>query len=132
MLSESQIKQIENEVEQAATRHLNAKDLETATGHFTDDILAVSNERLFSSREVLIKDIEEYYGILKKVNYASWEDIHIRVINEGAATFTAKFKYGFTDMDDRTINLRGVWTALYVLDEGNWKIRLRHESFEEI
>ena len=70
--------------------------------------------------------------ILKSVNHAAWEDIHINVISEEAATFTAKFSYGFTSIDDDVTNLRGVWTALFILDQGAWKIRLRHESFEQI
>ncbi len=132
MLSTSQIIKIKAEVEQAATLHLNAKDVNTALNHYMDDVLAVSNIKLFSSRESLVANIGEYYKILKKVNYASWEDVHIHVINESAATFTAKFSYGFTSTDDQITDLKGVWTALFVLDKGIWKIRLRHESFEQI
>ncbi len=131
MLSKSQIKEIKAEVKHAATTHLNTKDLASALRHYTDDVVAVSNNRLFSSFESLSSDIEEYYKILRKVNYATWEGVHIQVINESAATFTAKFSYGFTTMDGDKIDLKGVWTALYILDEGIWKIRLRHESFEQ-
>lgn len=131
MLSTSQVKRIEAEVEQAATAHLHAKDLDTALGHFTDDVLAVSNSMFFPSRHTLAADIGEYYANLKEVNHASWEDIHIRVINVSAATFTARFRYGFTSTNGEVTDLRGVWTALFVLDEGSWKIRLRHESFEQ-
>lgn len=132
MLSKSQIEKIKTAVEQAATTHLNAKDADTALSHLTDDVLAVSNTTVFSSRELLTPDIEEYYKILKKVNHASWKDIHIHVINENAATFTAIFSYGFTRMNGEITNLKGVWTALFILDKGIWKIRLRHESFEQI
>lgn len=132
MLSKRQIAKIQAQVAQAATQHLNTKDFDTALSHLTDDVLAVSNVELFPSRESLAADIGEYYKILKKVNYASWEDPHIHVISERAATFTAKFNYGFTDTDDKDIDLKGVWTALFILDKGSWKIRLRHESFEQI
>ena len=132
MLSTSQTKKVEAEVEQAATAHLNAKDIDTALSHFTDDVLAVSNTSVFSSREELATDISEYYKILKSVNHSSWEDIHIHVINEKSATFSAKFSYGFTSVDGEITHLSGVWTALFVLDKGAWKIRLRHESFEQI
>lgn len=132
MLSISQIARIQAEVEQAATKHLNTKDVDTALSHFTDDVLAVSNVKLFPSRESLAAEVGEYYKTLKKVNYASWEDIHIHVINESTATFTAKFSYGFTSTDDQITDLKGVWTALFILDEGIWRIRLRHESFEQI
>ena len=131
-LSAHQITRIKAEVEQAATRHLNAENIDTALSHFTDDVLAVSNVKLFPSRDSMAADICEYYKILKKVNYAFWEDIHIHVISESAATFTAKFNYGFTGKDDQAIDLQGVWTALFILDKGTWKIRLRHESFEQI
>jgi len=132
MLSTSQLKKIKAEVERAATEHLNSKDADTALNHFTDDILAVSNIDLFSSRESLYTEIGDYYKILKKINYTSWEDVHIHVINQRTATFTAKFSYGFTSMDDKITDLKGVWTALFIRDKGIWKIRLRHESFEQI
>ena len=132
MLSISQITRIQAEVGQAATKHLNTKDLDSALSHFTDDVLAVSNVKLFPAPESLAAEIGEYYKILKKVNYASWEDVHIHVINESAAIFTAKFRYGFTSTDDQITDLKGVWTALFILDNGIWKIRLRHESFEQI
>ena len=132
MLSNSQITRIRAEVEQAATEHLNTKNADTALSHFTNDVLAVSNVELFPSRESLATDIGEYYSILKKVNYASWEDVYIHVINERTATFTAKFSYGFTSTDDQITDLKGVWTALFILDKGIWKICLRHESFEQI
>lgn len=131
MLSTNQINKIKAEVEVAANTHLNSKDVDTVLSHFTDDVLAISNTKLFYSRESLAADIGEYYKILKKVNYASWEEIHINVINKCAATFTAKFIYGFTSMDDKIAQLKGVWTALFILDKGIWKIRLRHESFEQ-
>jgi ketosteroid isomerase-like protein len=132
MLSTSQIEKIKTEIEWAATALLHAKDRDTALSHYTDDILAVSNTQLFPSRDSLAADIGEFYKILKKVNYASWEDVYIHVIHENAAVFTAKFSYGFTSMDEKDTDLKGVWTALFTLDKGLWKIRLRHESFEQI
>ncbi|MGD2118242.1 MAG: nuclear transport factor 2 family protein [Chromatiales bacterium] len=131
MLDEDRIKQIEAEVEQAATAHLNARDFETALNHFTEDVVAVSNTAVFSGREALSVDVAEYYRILKKVNHAAWQDVHIHVITENAASFTAKFSYGFTDVEDKVIELEGVWTALFERIEGDWKMRLRHESFEQ-
>lgn len=132
MLSTNRIIEIQEQVKQAAESHLNARDPDTALSHFTYDALAVSNTTLFSTRESLAADIVEYYKILKKVNYAAWEDVHIQVIDEQAATFTARFRYGFTDVNDQLSELKGVWTALFVLEEGCWKIRLRHESFEPL
>ncbi len=108
MLSISQITRIQAEVERAATKHLNTKDVDTALSHFTDNVIAASNVKLFPSRESLAADIGEFYKILKKVNYASWKDVHIHVINESAATFTAKFRYGFTSIDDQITDLKGV------------------------
>lgn len=132
MLPKSQIMKIEAEVEQAATAHLNAKDTDTALSHYTDKVLAISNTTAFSTREELKVDISKYYKNLKSVNHASWKDVSVHVINEKAATFTARFSYGFTSMDGETTDLQGVWTALFVLDKEVWKIRLRHESFEQV
>ena len=128
-LRESQIAQIKSEVKQAAIDHLNTKDADTALSHLTEDILAVSNDRLFPSFEALAEDIRAYYDILKEVNLASWDEIYIRVINSSAAVFTAKFRYSFTTKDNTRMDLKGIWTALYVRDKDRWKIRVRHESF---
>ena len=128
-LSASQVAQIEAEVKQAAIEHLNTKDAETALSHFADDIIAVSNNQFFPSFDALAEDIKAYYKILKEVNLAAWDEIHIRVINTNAAVFTAKFRYGFTSRDNTRTNLQGIWTALYVRDRARWKIRVRHESF---
>jgi ketosteroid isomerase-like protein len=132
MLSENQIIQIKKEVEQAATDHLNTKNAETALSHFADDIVAVSNDKLFPSFESLAEDVRAYYAILKEVNLAAWDEIHTRVINTNAAVFTAKFRYSFTSIENKRTDLQGIWTALCVKDSGKWKIRVRHESFTPI
>ncbi len=119
------------EIKQAAIDHLNSNSAEEAMSHFTKDIVAVSNEKLFSTYDALEKDVRDYYKILKKINDARWGDMNILVINNDAATFTAKFNYSFTSIDDEVTNLSGIWTALFVHETRNWKIRLRHESFSE-
>jgi ketosteroid isomerase-like protein len=132
MLSESEVARIKAEVEQAATDHLKTKDTETALSHFADDIIAVSNDKLFPSFESLAEDVRAYYEILAEVKMAAWDEIHIRVINNTAAVFTAKFRYSFTSIENTRMDLQGLWTALYVKDKNRWKIRVRHESFAEI
>jgi ketosteroid isomerase-like protein len=131
MLTTSQITRITAEVKQAATTHLHAKDVETALSRFADDVVAASNTELYSSRDARAVAIREYYRTLKKVNHASWKDAQIQVISESVATFTARFSYGFTSVDDTVTDLTGVWTALFVLDEEGWRIRLLHESVEQ-
>ena len=132
MLSTHQIAAIESDVERAATKHLNARDAQSALEDFAHEVIAVSNTSVFSSRESLAANVHEYYKILKTVTHASWEDIHIHVISESAATFTAGFRYGFISKDDITTNLRGVWAALYEIEDEAWKIRIRHETFEQL
>ena len=115
MLSENQILKIKAEIEHAATIHLNTKDSETALNHFTEDVIAVSNVNLFASRDSLSVDVREYFENLAMINYASWDDVHIHVINDTSATFTAKFNYGFTGIDGQAVELKGIWTALLCL-----------------
>ncbi len=117
------------EIKQAAIDHLNTNSAKEALSHFTNDIVAVSNDKLFTSYDSLAEDVNRYYEILKEVNYAQWDDIQIKIINHNAATFTAKFRYTFTTIENERIDLSGIWTALFVRDNGHWKIRLRHESF---
>jgi ketosteroid isomerase-like protein len=126
--AESQIAQIKAEVKQAAIEHLNAKDAPTALSHYTEDAMAVSNDTLYPSFEKISGHVKAYYNILKEVNLAVWDDIHINVINNDAALFTGKFCYSFTSTNNERTDLQGVWTGLYVRDNGSWKIRVRHES----
>ncbi|MHC4476204.1 MAG: YybH family protein [Planctomycetota bacterium] len=128
-LSESQIAQIKAEIKQAAIDHINAKDAATALSYYADDVIAVSNDTLFPSFEKLAEDVKAYYDILKEVNLAVWEEMHINVINTDAALVTAKFRYSFTSTNNERTDLQGVWTALYIRRNGSWKIRVRHESF---
>jgi ketosteroid isomerase-like protein len=132
MLTSEQVRQIKAEVLEAASIHLQTTDLPTALSHFTDDIVAVSNQTIYPSLEALKDDISQYYKFLKSVNHASWKETHISVISDSAAIFTAKFDYGFTDHENATTNLTGVWTALFIRKGNSWKIRLRHESFETV
>lgn len=131
-LSKNLVARIKTEIKQAAIDHLNTKDAETALSHFAEDIIAVSNERLFPSLKELAEDVRAYYEILEEVNCAAWEDIHISVINSDAAVFTAKFRYSFTSKDNERTDLHGVWTALYIRDRDSWKIHVRHESFSPL
>ncbi|NIT60918.1 MAG: hypothetical protein GWN00_33335 [Aliifodinibius sp.] len=129
-LSEKQIAEVKAEVKQAATDHLHAKDATTALSHFAEDAIAVSNAKLFSSFKMLSEDVKAYYGILKEVNLAVWDEMYIHVINTDAALVTAKFRYSFTDTSNEITDLQGVWSALYVRKHnGVWKIQHRHETF---
>jgi ketosteroid isomerase-like protein len=128
-LTETLSDKIRAEVEQAATAHLNAKNATTALSHFTKNAIAVSNTKLFPSFEALSEDVKAYYSILQEVNLAVWDEMHINVINTGTALVTATFRYSFTDVNNEKTDLKGVWTALYVRCEGDWKIHVRHESF---
>ena len=129
MISKTEISKIKREVEEISFNHLNAKTANDALIHFHKDIIAVSNDKLFTSFEELAREVRGYYKILKRVNYSKWEEIQIQVISQNTATFTAKFRYTFTTIENKRTDLKGIWTALYIRDKGDWKIRLRHESY---
>jgi len=131
-LSRSEIARIKAEVKQAAIDHLNAREAETALSHFTEDVIAVSNTQLFPSLEALAEDVHAYYKNLKEVDLAVWDEMHIKVINKDTAIVTARFRYSFTNIEDQRIDLQGVWTSMYVRRADNWRISLRHESFETL
>jgi uncharacterized protein (TIGR02246 family) len=128
-LTENRVAQIKSEIKEAAIEHLNTTDADTALSHYSDDAIAVSNDKLFPSLEALAEDVRSYYQVLKEVNLTAWDDIHIRVFGPNAAVFTAKFRYSFTSKDHTRTDLLGIWTAVYVREKGDWKIRVRHESF---
>jgi hypothetical protein len=132
LLTKIQIKRIKSRIRRLATTHLHAKNAEEALSHFSKDVIAVSNDKLFPTFDVFAEDVIEYFKILKKVNRAAWKDVHIQVIGKNTSSFTARFRYNFTDINNEETDLAGIWTALYVLENGKWKIRLRHETFHRL
>ena len=122
-------KRMVDAVQQAAVDHLNAEDAETALSYYAEDAAIVSNGYLYSSFQEFAEHVREFYASLRKVDTAIWEDIDIRVINPETAIFNATFRWRSTDNWGETMNLQGVWTAVYVRDEDRWKIKMRHESF---
>jgi ketosteroid isomerase-like protein len=129
VLAKNQIMKIKSEIKRTATEHLHSRDAKAALSHFSEDVIAVSNDKLIPTFDLLAEDVIEYYKILKKVNHAAWKDIHIQVIDKNTASFIARFRYSFTDINDEKTDLEGIWTALYARYNRNWKICLRHESF---
>ena len=127
--SSVQTAEIIAEVQQAAADHLNARDADTALGYYTKDATIVSNGYLYPSFQSFAEHVKAFYASLRKIDLAAWEDIDIRVINAGAAIFTAKFRWRSTDTQGDTLNLQGVWSAVFIREKDCWKINMRHESF---
>ena len=128
MRSQAQIEKIKAEVDEAARAHFHVLDADTAIGHYGEDVVAASNGTLYRSLDELAPAIRQYYENLKKVNHATLADVHIQVLSEEVATFTAKYSYGFTARDDTVMDMSGVWTVLLVREGESWKIRNVHES----
>jgi len=128
-LSESQIAQIKAEVKKAATEHLNSKDASTALSYYTKDAIIMSNGFLYSSFDSFAEEIKEFYSSLSKINLAAYDKMYVNVITGDTALFTAKFRWSSVDTNGKTIDLQGVYSALYVRQDGRWKMSFRHESF---
>lgn len=128
-LSESQIAQTKAEVKKAATEHLNSKDASTALSYYTKNAIIISNGSQYPSFESFAEEIKEFYSSLSKINLAAYDEMYINVINNDAALFNAKFRWSSTDTNGETVDLQGVWSALYVRQDGRWKMSFRHESF---
>lgn len=69
-MTREQASAIEAEIQRAAEDHLQARDASTAMSYYTDDVIAVSNNKLFPSYKRLAEDVRSYYEILKRVDYA--------------------------------------------------------------
>lgn len=130
-LTDTQRDQIKAEIKKAAINHLNSQDANTAISHYTDDAIVATNTLLFPSLNDLSKSVKAYYNILKEVNLAVWDNVNIKVINSDTALFFATFRYSFTNTSDEKTDLKGVWTSLFVRQNNDWKIQMRHESVEE-
>ena len=117
------------EVQQAAADHLNAGDADTALSDYSKDAIIVSNDYQYPSFKLFAEHVKEFYATLSNVDLAVWKDINIKIINAEVAIFTAKFRWRSTDKKGDTLNLQGVWSAVFIREKDYWKINMRHESF---
>ncbi len=122
---------IEEAVRQAALDHVNAKDAQTALSHYNRDATVVSNGIWFDSFDSFARDTYNFFESLKEVKLAVWDEVRIQVISSKVALFTGKVRWESVDNSGRELKLKGVWSAVYVRENGKWKISLRHESFED-
>jgi len=124
-----QIADIKTAIKETALRHLNSGSAISALDCYTKDATVISNGVIYSSFESFAEDIKEFYNTLSKINLAAYDEMDINVITKNAALLTAKFRWSSTDTHGTTTNLLGVYSALYVYEEGRWKMSWRHESY---
>ena len=123
---------IQEAVKQLAWEHLRAKDAAEALGHYEPDAIVASNASLYPSFEGFAADVREFYGTLRKIDLAVWDEMHVQVLSEDAAVLTATVRWSSTDTASVRLDLKGVWTAVYIRRNGRWSICTRHESFEPL
>ena len=128
-LSEKQIANIKIEIRETAVKHLNSESAMAALSFYAKDATVISNGVQYPSFESYAEGIKEFYGTLSKINTAAYDDIRINVITKDAALFSAEFRWSSTDTSGSTLELQGVYSALYVREDGQWKMSWRHESF---
>ncbi len=128
-LSESQVAQIEAEIKKTALDHLNSKSAISALSYYTKDATLISNGYMYPSFEPFAEEMEKFYNSLSKINLAAYDEMYINVITNDVALFSTKFRWSSTDTNGMTIDLQGVYSALYVREDGRWKMSFRHESF---
>ena len=120
---------IEQAVKRAAWEHLRAPDAETALGYYDADAVVVCDGRWYESFEAFAEDAREFYRTLRDVHVAAWDRVHVEVLADGAAVFTATVRWESTDTSGVRTELAGVWTAIWVRTASGWRITARHESF---
>jgi uncharacterized protein (TIGR02246 family) len=123
---------LEEAVKQAAWDHLLAKDAAEALGHYEPDAIVASNASLYPSLEEFAADAREFYRTLRQVDLAVWDEMHVQALSDDAAVLTATVRWSSTDTEGVRLDLKGVWTAVYVQRDGRWSICARHESFEPL
>jgi uncharacterized protein (TIGR02246 family) len=119
-------------VKQAAWQHLTAPNAAAALSHYEPDAVVPSDGRLYPSFELFAADARDFYDTLQRVDLAVWEEMHVQVLSHDVAVLTATVRWSWTDTAGARTDLKGVWKAVYVQQEGRWLIRTRHESFERV
>jgi ketosteroid isomerase-like protein len=130
-LTDDENDEIQNAIKQAALDHLNARDAETALSHYTIDAIVITNGHWFESYKSFEKDVREFFSSLREVKLANWDKIRIKVVSSKICVFSGLVHWSSVDKTGEVLSLKGTWSAVYALEEGQWKILLRHESYEE-
>ena len=128
-LTESEVSRIKAEIEITALSHLNSINGNAALSHYTKDAKIMSNGILYPSFDSFAADIMDFYRNLQTVNLAAYHDMHIHVLTIEKAHLSTKFHWISTDNKRQKIEIKGTWSALFVLQDGQWKMCFRHESF---
>lgn len=129
LLSSAQRAAIEEAVKETAWEHLRAKDAETALGYYEPNAVVASDGMLYPTFELFARQTREFYRTLQQVHVAVWDRMHVDVLSAQLAVLTATVRWASTDTAGIRTTLQGVWTAVLVLRQGRWRIRIRHESF---
>ena len=120
---------IERAVADAAWGHLQAPDAETALGYYAPDAVVAGDGRLYESFATFARDARAFYESLHEVHEAAWHEPRVQVLSDHAAVFTATVRWVSTDTAGIRLDLRGVWTAVWLRRPEGWRIAMRHESF---
>jgi ketosteroid isomerase-like protein len=131
-LSATERAAIERAVKQTASDLLTTKDAATVVSFYAPDPTVVSNGFLYPSFDALATELEAFYGALREINLAVWDDNRVDVLSANAAVFTGRFRWSSRDSDGVRLDLQGVWTGVFVREGDRWKIQVRHESFEPL
>jgi hypothetical protein len=129
-VSNDDLKSVRDAVMQAARDHLQAKDAPTAINHYSQAATIISNGRMFRSFAEFCQDTHSFYRSLDRVELAEWDQMDVRVLNISTAIFTGVVRWSSLDTSGNRLKLKGIWSAIYVLEDEGWKIIYRHESFE--
>ena len=91
--------------------------------------MVASDGRLYESFEAFAEDARAFYETLHEVHVAEWHEPRVQVLSDRAAIFTATVRWASTDTAGLRLDLRGVWTAVWLKRPEGWRIAARHESF---
>ena len=120
---------IEQAVTDAAWGHLQAPDAETALSYYAPNAVVAGDGRLYESFGAFAQDARAFYESLHEVHVAAWHEPRVQVLSEHVAVFTATVRWVSSDTAGLRLDLRGVWTAVWLRRPEGWRIAVRHESF---
>jgi hypothetical protein len=85
--SETDTKQrmaVEEAVKQAAWQHLKSEDAASALSWYEPDAIVASHGSLYPSFDRFAEDTRAFYGNLRHVHLAVWDDMYVQVLSADA------------------------------------------------
>lgn len=95
----------------------------------TEEFAFAEFGKITRSRSAFADTTRAHWAALAEVELFEWGDLHIQVLAPTAAVVTTTFDFAASDTSGNRFVTRPTWTAVWVEEDGEWKMVNVAETF---